>query len=280
MKKFIISLIILLIFGAAVFFIGWIQIYIPVDSVAVLVSKTSGVKNEIIQAGEFTWSWERLLPTNTEIRTFSLNPKKYTENITGTLPSAEFYKQMIEGEPDFNFNFSVDITMNIKKEKLPELVKNAGIQNQEDLESYLSVQSDTIAQSVITHVLENSVKDNDYVMQVSLSDTELITGINASKNYSNLEIISIKINNTTLPDIALYKQAKESYTAYQNAIQTHINEAAILQGKQASKDYLEIERLTRLGKVLAEYPEIVDFMSVTKGNTDFNIPLDLSSLAN
>ena len=275
MKKIILSLIILLIFGAGVFLWGWIQIFIPVDSQAVLVSKTSGVRNEVIQAGDFTWCWERLLPTNTQIRTFSLYQNKYTKEINGTLPSADLYKYMIEGEPNFSYNFSVDITMTVKSSHIPQLVKDTGIEDQAALENYLETQADTVAQAVITYILETSVQDSDYVMQASLSDTELITGINASTNFPNLEISAIKVNNITLPDITMYKHAKESYATYQNSIQVFIDEVAVSKGTQAAEDYLEIERLTRLGRLLREYPELINYMAVTEGKTDFKIPTDL-----
>ena len=275
MKKFTFSVIILLIFGVAVFFIGWIQIFMPVDSVGVLVSKTGGVKNDVIQAGNFTWCWERLIPTNAEIRTFSLYPKKYTKNIKGTLPSADIYKYMIEGEPNFSYDFSVDITMNIKTEKLPTLVKTIGITDQDDLEAYLTTQADTIAQSVITYVIEESVNDSNYVVQASLSDTELIDGINTAVKFPNLEISAIKVNNITLPDIIMYNHAKESYTTYQDTIQIYIDEAAVLEGSQAAKDYLEIERLARLGRVIADYPELVSYMAVSSGNVKYELPSEL-----
>ena len=279
MKKFIFSLIILLIFGASIFFIGWIQIYIPVDSSAVLVSKTSGVKDEVIQAGTFTWCWERLLPTNTQIRSFSLYPQKYTKTIAGSLPSADIYKYMIEGEPNFSYNFSIDITLNAKSKNLPTLVKSIGLTDQKGLDAYLDIQADTIAQAVITYILETSVNNSSYVVQASLSDSELIDGINASTKFPNLEISAIKVKNITLPDITMYKHAKESYSVYHKTIQTYIDEAAITQASQATKDYLEIERLTRLGSLLKEYPELLNYIAVTEGNTNYKLSTDLTSFS-
>lgn len=275
MKKFIISLIILLIFGASVFFIGWVQIYVPVDSQAVLISKTGGVNDEVIKAGDFTWRWERLLPTNTELRHFSLYPRNYTKTITGTLPSADVYKYMIEGEPSFAYNFSVEMTINVKHEKLPELVRTIGLKDQAELETYISSQADTVARSVIQHVIEESINDVDYVVQTSLSDTELINAINAPSRFPYLDISSIKVNNVSLPDIIMYNHAKESYTVYQDTIQVYIDEAAVLQGAQYAKDYLEIDRLAKLGRVLADYPELVSFMAVTEGNFEYDLPSEI-----
>ena len=70
MKKFFLSLFIIILFAGAVFFIGWGQFAVPAGSYGVMVSKTSGISEKTIVPGEFCWFWERLLPTNVSMRTF------------------------------------------------------------------------------------------------------------------------------------------------------------------------------------------------------------------
>ena len=74
MKKFFLSLFIIILFAGAVFFIGWGQFAVPAGSYGVMVSKTSGISEKTIVPGEFCWFWERLLPTNVSMRTFSMIP--------------------------------------------------------------------------------------------------------------------------------------------------------------------------------------------------------------
>ncbi len=275
MKKFIISFVILIIFGAAVFVLGWLEFFVPVNNIGIMVSKTGGVHTEVIQAGNFSWSWERLIPTNSKIRLFSLVPQTYTKTIKGSLPSAELYKNMVEGNPSFDYNFSVTIDMNIKTMALPDFIKRTGAEDQDALNRYLEQQADTIARSVIQYVLEHSMNDADFVVEASLSDTELITAISANSRFPDLDIATIYINNVTLPDVTMYNFAKNSYVAYQDAAQQALDNAFELPGLNAAQDYLELERLSKLGQVLAEYPNLIEFMAVTNGNLDFELPSDI-----
>ncbi len=272
MKKLIISIVLLIIFGVGVFILGWLEFFVPLDSFGVMVSKTGGVRAEIIQPGNVTWSWERIIPTNSKIHIFSSKSQTFTKTISGSLPSAEIYKNMLEGNPNFAYSFSVDIVANINPSSLPTFVKSTGAESQEDLDEYLSKQADSIARSTIEYVLEESMNDVDFVIAASLSDSELVEGIQASTRYSDLIITSIQLNDVTLPDITMYNHAKNSYAAYQDAVEVSLEGTFELQGFDAAQDYLELERLSRLGRVLSEYPQLIDFMAVSKGETNFEIP--------
>ncbi|MFI3258227.1 MAG: hypothetical protein R3Y36_08025 [Spirochaetales bacterium] len=272
MKKFIVSLIILLIFAGAVFVLGWLEIFVPLDNYGVLISKTSGVSPDVIQAGNFTWRWERLIPTNSQIRTFDAYPQTFSKTIQGTLPSSEIYKNMLEGNPDFSYSFSIDIVMNIIPDRLPNFVNETGAKDDAKLQEYLNNQADSIARSAIQYILENSANDIDFVIEASLSNTELIDGIHASSRYADLDIASIHINNAKLPDLTMYDYAKTTYEIYQETIRQTLRESAELQGTQAAEDYLELERFSRLGRILADYPSLIDFMAVTSGSISFDLP--------
>ncbi len=272
MKKFIISVIILLVFASAIFVLGWLEIFVPVDKVGILVSKTSGVSHEIIKPGNFTWSWERIIPTNSKIRIFSAVPQTITKDIRGSLPSAELYKNMIDGNPDFSYNFSVKIIMSIKESELPAFVEKTGAEDEDILTEYLSSQADSIARATVQYILEESVLNSSFVVEASLTDTELIDGINAANRYDDLSIISIQINNVSMPDITMYNLAKNSYEAYQIAVETALESSFELEGFDAAQDYLELERLSRLGQVLADYPQLIDFMAVSNGEMNFEVP--------
>ncbi len=272
MKKFSISVIILLVFAAAIFVLGWLEIFVPVDKVGILVSKTSGVSQEIIKPGNFTWSWERIIPTNSQIRIFTAVPQTITKDIRGSLPSAELYKNMIDGSPDFSYNFSVKIVMSIKESELPAFVEKTGAKDEDNLTEYLNSQADSIARATVQYILEESVLNSSFVVEASLTDTELIDGIDAANRYDDISITSIQINNVSMPDITMYNLAKNSYEAYQIAVETALESSFELEGFDAAQDYLELERLSRLGQVLADYPQLIDFMAVSNGEMDFNVP--------
>lgn len=271
MKKFLLSFLIVLIFAGTLFIFGWVALFIPIGEYGVLISKTGGIDATVLQAGNFDWRWERLIPTNSQIRTFSAYPQSFSKTITGTLPSAEVYENMLEGNHDFSYRFSVEIIMNIKPEALPAFVRKTGALDQAALDDYLNAQVESIARAAVQFVLENSMDETGFVIGASLSETELIDGIQAKTRYPDLLIEAIYINDVKLPDIAMYLQAELTYDVYQRAIQVTLSEAAQLQGTQAAENYLELERFSRLGLVLTEYPILIEFMSVAGSDFNFNL---------
>ena len=128
MKKFFVSVIIIAIFAGILLFIGWTQFSIPSGTTGVMISKTGGIHPSAIIPGEFTWRWERLLPTNTEIRVFSMYPKTVTSTLSGSLPSAEIYSPMLEGRPDFSYSFTVSLDLQLKQGSLPSFVRRTNAQ--------------------------------------------------------------------------------------------------------------------------------------------------------
>ena len=73
-RIFFVCFIILVLFSGALFFIGWTQFRVKADTAGVLVSKTGGVNENVIEGREFSWHWEFLLPTNAQLRLFSTKP--------------------------------------------------------------------------------------------------------------------------------------------------------------------------------------------------------------
>ena len=86
-KKFFANIVILAIFAAVVFYIGWITFLVKPGFCAVMSSKTSGIYEKPVMSGAMTWRWERLLPTNVTLETFDLAPFKSTQVVSGELPS-------------------------------------------------------------------------------------------------------------------------------------------------------------------------------------------------
>ena len=105
MKK-IISFFILLIFFGAVFFIGWTQIKVKPDSYAIVISKTSGVDPNPVIPGEFSWHWQFLIPTNAELKIFSINPVNAKKTISGSVTNPNSIQNI-----DYSFDFAISLTV-------------------------------------------------------------------------------------------------------------------------------------------------------------------------
>ena len=102
MKKFLVTLLILLILAGTVFFLGWSQMSVPVGYYGVINSKTHGVNPELVRSGEFRWIWYKLIPTNVNIAVFRLDPVNFTMNFSSSLPSGDTYASFAGIEADFS----------------------------------------------------------------------------------------------------------------------------------------------------------------------------------
>lgn len=264
MKKFLISMFILIIFAGAVFFIGWGQFAVPAGSYGVMVSKTSGISQKTIVPGEFCWFWERLLPTNTSMRIFSIIPVTRTTTISGELPSADIYSPMLEGSPNFSYKFSVQTELMMKSNYLPNFVRRTDAKENEQLQEYLNQQGDLIAQEVIQYILSKSLDNANNLMLLATDTEELKTGINADSKFKDLEISNITVKTAQMPDTELYNIAKASYAEFQAKVKQSLAELTKNQSTITANDYLQIERFARWGKILQEYPILIDFLAVSR----------------
>lgn len=264
MKKFLISLLLIIIFAGAVFFIGWGQFAVPAGSYGVMVSKTSGISQKTIVPGEFCWFWERLLPTNTSMRIFSIIPVTRTTTISGELPSADIYSPMLEGSPNFSYKFSVQTELMMKSNYLPNFVRRTDAKENEQLQEYLNQQGDLIAQEVIQYILSKSLDNANNLMLLATDTEELKAGINADSKFKDLEISNITVKTAQMPDTELYNIAKASYAEFQAKVKQSLAELTKNQSTITANDYLQIERFARWGKILQEYPILIDFLAVSR----------------
>ena len=264
MKKFFISLFIIIIFAGAVFFIGWGQFAVPAGSYGVMVSKTSGISEKTIVPGEFCWFWERLLPTNTSMRIFSIIPVTKETTISGELPSADIYSPMLEGSPNFSYKFAVQTELMMKSEFLPNFVRKTDAKDNIQLKEYLEQQGDLIAEEVIQYLLSKSINDANNLVLLATDTEELKTGINAKTKFKDIEISQIVVKTAKMPDTELYNIAKASYAEFQEKIKTSLAELTKNQSAITAQDYLQIERFARWGRILQEYPILIDFLAVSR----------------
>lgn len=264
MKKFLISMFILIIFAGAIFFIGWGQFAVPAGSYGVMVSKTSGISQKTIVPGEFCWFWERLLPTNTSMRIFSIIPVTRTTTISGELPSADIYSPMLEGSPNFSYKFSVQTELMMKSNYLPNFVRRTDAKENEQLREYLNQQGDLIAQEIIQYILSKSLDNANNLILLATDTEELKAGINAESKFKDLEISNITVKTAQMPDTELYNIAKASYAEFQAKVKQSLAELTKNQSTITANDYLQIERFARWGKILQEYPILIDFLAVSR----------------
>jgi len=265
-KKSIVSFVILLLCAAAVFFFGWVSFRVPPGKYGVMLSKTGGVYSTPLRYGHFEWRWEALLPTNAQIRIFDSEPIQTVKTISGSLPSADVYSNLIEEKPDFSYKFSVTVHAQIDPDFLPAFVEKSGADSQKQLHEYITGETENIAHAAAHFVLDSALKNPD-LSALPISDTELIRGIDAEKRFRGIAISTLHIDDFRIPDTFLYNTARNAYTAYQMQLKEQLEKAVDAQTGKAAADYLELERLSRLGRILSEYPLLIDYLSVSKGKS-------------
>lgn len=267
MKKAIISLIILLIAAGTVFVFGWIQIFVPIGKYGVLASKTSGIDPVPITNGVFRWQWERLIPTNTELYVFSIEPKRFTTVISGELPYASEYNNAFSTNYDFSYNYTVTLSLSVKPDLLPQLVKDYSVKTDENLSELLSQQVQNICGDIVQFMI-NSGETEDISFQTSLDVAKITDGIDLSGKYPFVLFNSIELKMTKSPDLVLYKSVKNSYSEYRIKSQEQILDTTVKETQVSSEDYFLFERYRNLGKLLTEYPLLIDYIAVQQDDLE------------
>ena len=257
-ERIIANIIVIVIAAIAVFFIGWIQLQVKSNSCTVMVTKTGGVYEKPILPGKFTWRWERLLPTNVQLRSFKLAPYTSKQTVSGELPSADIYSKQIKDNPDFSYTVTLQISISLSPEQLVALVKKNNFSTQEDLDSYLEGKSKIVAKKVMEYFIDKKVNDISFVTNI-LSDSEIKDVVVKNKSdfdgmtISNVEVISAKI-----PDMQLYSAAKDAFSQYQSQMKESLKAAAEKDADTVIEEDRSIQRLEKVGKLLQKYPQLQD----------------------
>lgn len=250
MKKALVSLIILILFGGIVFYLGWVQFDVPLGQYGILQSKTSGVYPELIQSGKFLWRWERLLPTNTQLKIFSLDPISQTDTFSASLPSAQLYATKLEGNPDFTYAITVESKAKIHQDNLISLVEQHNLQNQEALEKLIRDELHQFNIAITSYLLQETQNDTTGLLIQTITAKELVEATELMKKSPWLEIVSTDIRDVKMPDASLYLTAKNAY----------LNSIIEGTGAQEITESDNFSALVNLGEILTKYPVLTEYM--------------------
>ncbi len=276
MKRLITLFLVLVIIAAVIFYFGWIQIRLDEDSYAVIFTKTGGWEEEIISPGEFTWRWQRLLPTNLTLHEFTVTPHATSATLRGSLPSAAAYGALLESATPFSYVISVDVMYRLQPAALPRLVRDDGLRSGALDSHYYRI--DTGMEQLITQSTLRLLERPAQLTSPASAVTALVETLTATLVSSNpgLDIISVSPTRLELPDIQLYLDTKQRYITILDARAEAMRTAATeLAADQTAID-VELARLERYGEILERYPILLDYFSLTQDlQSD---PLDLESL--
>lgn len=271
MKKIIIPLVVLVSFCIFIFFRAWVSFSIPANSYAVMVSKSGGVHQKLIEPGTFVWRWERLLPTNAKLLVFSLEPINQKISIDGKLPSADIFTAFSEAKPDFTWSIQINLSARTKPQKLIELVTNQKITDQQILNEWTQNHLKTLTQEIALKSITSVLNSPDFSYQ---NEQNPLFYIQAVKNSFNsiendpLEFFEISDIDIRIPDFTLYSVLAQSFARYEEKRSSLLAETKAIAESKALQDKLVLERLSQWGELLDKHPSLLQLLSLTNGKTE------------
>jgi len=281
MKVFLIILVILVILAGTVFYFGWLQIHLPAEHYAVVFTKTGGYDEEVVRPGEFSWRWERLIPTNMTLFIFDLRPRSQEISFRGSLPSAELYSSVLPDNPDFSYRGESDVIFTIAPESLPALVAEEKLLP-DRLEDFFSSKARVLSDSVLEILQETDYDPADSQALNRRVQRELAAAV------PDLQISSLNVRVTHVPDRDLYDLARSSYRdlvqirdrAREEAV-ARLAEEQVRAENARAQERANLEALREYGELLNQYPILLKAMAVQKlsGDQVITIPeFDLESI--
>jgi len=264
MRKFFVTLLILIILGGTGFFFGWAQLTVPPGAYGVVSSKTHGVDPRPIRSGEFRWIWYKLIPTNVEIQVFRLDSVNSSISIKNTLPSGSTYAAFAGISEDFSWELNASISFRVNPDNLVSLVSENNITSQEALASY----EQGLVDRIKVFILQRLVSDDPGGVELEGvltggSGERLIREIN--NHFPEILDFSFIVSSAHFPDFALYKQVRVLFENFVEKQQEYISAALDERAEKRIDARLRITELESLGQLLTKYPILLEYLGLEKG---------------
>jgi hypothetical protein len=256
MKKFLGTLLFLVILAGLGLFFGWAQQGVPPDAYGLIRSKTHGLDTRLVKPGEFRWVWYKLIPTNTTTVVFRLNPVSHEFSARGTLPSGRIYAAFAGLEDDFSWEFRAAFSFNLRPEALVPLVTDQNIGDQEELTRYERELSADIEAFILRRMgaLEGLLQDGE--------NPELEREVQGQ--FPLIENFSLRVKSAQFPDFEQYRQAQGLYNAY-IALQRDMMSGELREkAKNRIEAYHRFDELEQYGALLTKYPILLDYLALER----------------
>jgi hypothetical protein len=264
MRRFIVTIVILLMLSIAVFLTGWVSLRLEPGRYGVVTSKTGGIWPEVLQAGDFHWTAAALLPTNLHIASFAPIELERIIELQGTMPSAEIYRSFIAGEPDFSWSVTVRLLASPRITALPELVHRLALDGDQALAEWLNVEMELAVAELRSAIFAySSSLEGSQGLLSGAAEAELLASLAARRPL--LEVRGLSIIAARLPDAALYEGARQLYLAYIENYQASIEPALARASTLAAEEQVRLDILKRYGDLLERYPDLIDYLAIQAG---------------
>jgi hypothetical protein len=260
MKKFLTTLLVLILIAGAGLFFGWAQLGIPPDGYGVIRSKTHGLYPRLVQPGEFLWVWYKLIPTNTETTVFRLNSVNHEFTAESTLPSGKIYSTFAGIEDNFSWKINAAISFSISPDAIIPLFTANTVSSQEDLTRYEKDIAGQIEGFILRCVEQ---EDNFGQVETLLKDGENPWFENEIlRQFPFLKNFSLKVKSAKFPDFALYRQAKGLFDDYMVVQKEYASGDIRERARKRIDAMFRFDELEIYGSLLSKYPILLEYLAL------------------
>ena len=266
MKKFLFILILLIILGGTVFFLGWAQLTVPPGSYGVMRTKTHGLESRTIQDGEFRWFWYKLIPTNAEVSVYTLGPVKRSIRSSGTLPSGQVYATLAGLEAEFSWQISGEFSFSLKPDNLPGFTARESISDDAGLrkaEENLAIRIENLVLQLLKTYAES--EDTKKLESIILASSLPELDNEIQRTFPEIENFTCTVQLVRYPDFALYQSAKALYQEYLSQQNAVLSRDITREAERRINSRTRLDELTLYGELLTRYPILIQYLTVEKG---------------
>jgi hypothetical protein len=261
MKKFFAVLVVLLIIGAAGFFLGWAQLQVPAGSYGVMRSKTHGLDERLIREGEFRWVWYKLIPTNVDIQVFTLGRVEKPFTFRGSLPSGDVYAAFSSLNVDFSYELSGVLSFNIRADALISLVSENAIAGQEDLAAFEESLAADIEAFIRSRLEILGEDEGELKLRVSSGRSPRLEDARKGA-FPQIENLSCRLPAAVFPDFVLYRQVRSVYEDFLAKQREYLNAGMDAEAGKQFESRFRYDELARYGELLTKYPILLQYLAL------------------
>jgi hypothetical protein len=265
MKKFLITLLLLIAIGAAAFFFGWAQFSVPPGSYGVIISKTHGVDPEIVRSGEFRWVWYKLIPTNAQVSVFRIEPVKFQVDFNSSLPSGDSYASFAGLGEDFSWEMKGEISFSLDPQALVSVVSEYNLTGQEDLDAHLRDVAHNI-EVMILRVLSSAETDSLRLERILAGNPDKEMEKEVKDQFPQIRDFSFVIHSAKYPDFVLYRQVRLLYEEFLTKQREYVVAAFGRRAENHIEAQFHFNELERYGELLTKYPVLLEYLAMTRDN--------------
>ncbi len=262
------TFLIFLVFAGFVAYTGWVQYDIPEGYGGMIHTKfsyrdgewTGGFDKALTVHDGLHWRWEKLFPTNLTLHVYPLDIRTVTLSSKGTLPSGDIYLAFVEeqGTSRFDWDIRVSLTYRLKEESVPQLAAEEGI-FPEDLEDFFMKEEELMEREIYGYLKDYAPQESSSAYWSDLEDK-------LNKQHPYLEITSLVPDSLKLPDLVFYEKSRSLYFAYLDEKNRALEEMISRVAPKTAVNEEKMKVLEEYGKVLTEYPVLIDFFALDKNN--------------